>query len=289
MRFIHFHTMKMLYILLMFAMPMMLHAADNDTLVINKPKSVTVIKGDLVQEIVVKGREGDENYLFRDKIKLNDTNYTRETTSYRDKHKVSLGNKKNSRVDVTGHFAFGMVFPTKVSSGMDFPGGKSWEIYFSPLDFEFYLNKSKHDYISFGIGFDWRNYRMTDKTRFVKTGENQVGLGTYPEGADPKFSRVKVFSLSFPLLYQHEFHKDWGIGLGPVLNWNTYGSLKTKYKMDGGEHKFVEKHIGQRKITIDFMALLKNPIFDIYLKYCPADVLKDSDLKFRSLSFGFYL
>ena len=168
--------MKKLYILLMFAMPMMLHAADNDTLVINKPKSVTVIKGDLVQEIVVKGREGDENYLFRDKIKLNDTNYTRETTSYRDKHKVSLGNKKNSRVDVTGHFAFGMVFPTKVSSGMDFPGGKSWEIYFSPLDFEFYLNKSKHDYISFGIGFDWRNYRMTDKTRFVKTGENQVGL-----------------------------------------------------------------------------------------------------------------
>ena len=91
------------------------------------------------------------------------------------------------------------------------------------------------------------------------------------------------------MLYQHEFHKDWGIGLGPVLNWNTYGSLKTTYKMDGGEHKFVEKHIGQRKITIDFMALLKNPIFDIYLKYCPADVLKDSDLKFRSLSFGFYL
>ncbi|MBP5388552.1 MAG: hypothetical protein J6Y97_14390 [Prevotella sp.] len=282
--------MKKICILLMFAMPTLLHAADNDTVIINKPKSVTVITGDSIQEILVKGREGDEGFTYRDRIKLKGNDYSRETFSNRDlKPKLSLGNKKNSKVDVTGHFAFGMVLPTNVSSGMDFPGGKSWEIYFSPLDFEFYLNKSKRDYISFGIGFDWRNYRMTDKTRFVKIGDDQVGLGTYPEGADPKFSRVKVFSLSFPLLFQHEFGKDWGFGLGPVLNWNTYGSLKTKYKMDGGEHKFTDKHIGQRKITVDFMALFKNPLFDIYLKYCPTDVLKDSDLKFRSLSFGFYL
>ena len=192
-------------------------------------------------------------------------------------------------MEATAHLGLGFVAPTNVSAGMDFPFGKSWEIFFTPLVFELYMNKAKGDLVSLGVGFDWRNYRMTDDVRFVAPGDGTVSLGAYPEGAKPKFSRVKVFSLNFPLLYEHKFSRNWGLGIGPVFNWNTYGSVKTRYKKDGEKHKFMEKNIGQRKFTVDAMFILENPIVDLYLKYSPMDVLKDNDVNFQSLSIGFYL
>ena len=192
-------------------------------------------------------------------------------------------------MEATASLGIGLVSPTDVSSGMDFPFGKSWEIFFTPIVFELYMNKAKGDLISLGLGFDWRNYRMTNDFRFMKNDDGKVVLGSYPEGASPKFSRVKVFSLNFPLLYEHKFNRQWGLGIGPVFNWNTYGSIKTRFKKDGDKQKLVEKQIGQKKFTIDAMFILENPIVDLYLKYCPTDVLKDNDLKFQSMSIGIYL
>ena len=202
--------------------------------------------------------------------------------------KISIG-EDDDQLEATAHLGIGFVSPTNVSSGMEFPFGKSWEFFFTPIVFELYMNKAKGDLISLGLGFDWRNYRMTNDTRFIATGDGKVVLGAYPAGAEPQFSRVKVFSLSFPLLYEHKFNRQWGLGIGPVFNWNTYGSIKTRYKLDGEKHKYVEKHIGQRKFTVDAMFILENPIVDLYLKYSPMDVLNDNDLKFQSLSIGVYL
>ena len=192
-------------------------------------------------------------------------------------------------LEATAHLGLGLVSPTNVSSEMDFPFGSSWEIFFTPLVFELYMNKTKGDLISLGMGFDWRNYRMTNDVCFKINADGTVGLGNYHEGASPKFSRVKVFSLNFPLLYEHKFNRQWGLGIGPVFNLNTYGSIKTRYKKDGSDHKLVEKQIGYRKFTIDAMFILENPIVDLYLKYSPMSVLKDNDQKFQSMSIGIYL
>lgn len=202
--------------------------------------------------------------------------------------KISVG-EDDVEMEATACLGLGFVSPTNVSSGMDFPFGKSWEIFFTPIVFELYMNKAKGDLISLGVGFDWRNYRMTNDVRFMTNDDGTIVLDAYPEGASPKFSRVKVFSLNFPLLYEHKFNRQWGLGIGPVFNWNTYGSIKTRFKKDGHNHKLVDKNIGHRKFTIDAMFILENPIVDLYLKYSPMDVLKDNDLQFQSLSFGIYL
>lgn len=280
---------KSILFLLLSVVPALSFADDNDTLVIKKPQSVTVITGDSIQEILVKGKEGDDGFVYRDKIRLHDSNFTRETTNNSDGIIPKVAISKDGKSKCTAHLAIGWTAPTNVTSGVDFKTFRSWEIYFSPLSFEFYLNKQKRDFLTVGLGFDWRNYRMTGDTRFVKTPDEHVALGTYPEKASSKFSRIKVFSLCFPILYQHNFCKDWGFGIGPVINWNTYASLRTEYKMDGGEHSYVDKHIGQQKITVDFMLLFNNPVIDLYMKYSPMDVLKDSDVNFRSLSFGLYI
>ena len=80
-----------------------------------------------------------------------------------------------------------------------------------------------------------------------------------------------------------------GIGFGPMINFNTYASIKTRYKKDGGKFKEMEKDIHQRKVTFDWMGIVYTPGPDFYIKYSPNDVLKEGSVKFRSLTFGLYI
>ena len=261
---------------------------NNDTVVIKNAREVTIITGDSVQKITVRGREGQSGYVFKSAIEYNGDNFSRTRSVYQSP-KVSLRRDSTSMVEGTAHLAFGINIPMDAHENVDISPFRSWEIWFIPLQTDFFLSRSHKDFISVGLGFDWRNYRMKNDTRFMLVGEEVVGLGTFPQGASPKFSRVKTFSINVPLLYSHKFDKDWGIGLGGVINWNTYASIKTSFKQDGGSHKFVDKHIGQRKFTVDAMAVLYNPLFDIYVKYSPQDVLKEPSVNFHALTVGIYL
>ena len=58
--------MKSIFFALLLAFSMQANAADNDTIVVNKPNKVTVVVGDSVQKILIEGREGDENYVYRE-------------------------------------------------------------------------------------------------------------------------------------------------------------------------------------------------------------------------------
>ena len=55
---------------MMLAATLQAKAGDNDTLRINKPGNVTIITGDSLQKIIVRGREGDPDYVYRNTIQL---------------------------------------------------------------------------------------------------------------------------------------------------------------------------------------------------------------------------
>ena len=284
--------MKKLFIILALAGSLSASAATegNDTVVIKNAREVTIITNDSLQKITVRGREGESNYVYRNTIEFNGDGFARSRSVYHSP-KISLSgrNDSTSMAEGTAHLAFGVNIPMNAHDGVDISPFRSWEIWFIPLQTDFYLSRARKDFISVGLGFDWRNYRMKNDTRFMLVDEEVVGLGTYPQGAKPCFSRVKTFSVNVPLLFSHKFDKDWGIGLGGVFNWNSYASIKTEFKQDGGTHKFVDKKIGQRKFTVDAMAVLYNPLFDIYLKYSPQDVLKEPSVNFHALTVGIFL
>jgi hypothetical protein len=130
---------------------------------------------------------------------------------------------------------------------------------------------------------------MTGDTRFTKAPDGNVVIEKYPLQVSPDFSRIKVFSVTANLSYTYSFDEDFWIGFGPVVNFNTYASIKSEYELLGHEYEVVEKGIRQRPITIDWM--LNAEFFNVpfYVKYSDDDVLKAGGLKFRSLSFGLYL
>jgi hypothetical protein len=272
--------------------------SNTNTVVINKPKQVTIITGDSIQKVIVKGRENDDSYEYISTIQLVDSNYVSKEEINKDSWALkdiipsvsmtgSQEQKSGGEVILGGPLMIGFTAPTHTDSGTDFSTFRSWEFAIPFIEASFFFDKKHRNAVALQTFFNWRNYRMTGDTRFVKNERGNVELASYPEGAKPKFSRVKVFSLSGALLYSYS-NKHWGFSLGPVINFNTYASIKTRYSIDRGKYKDVDKHINQRKVTFDIMGVFETPGIDLYLKYSPNDVLKDG-VKFRSLTFGLCL
>jgi hypothetical protein len=274
-------------------------AQENDTVVIYNPKKVTIVTGDSLQRIIVSGKEGDDKFTYQNTIWLVDSNYVSTTHIGRDRWElipsVKVGKKKDDPEGrayenaISAHLGIGFTAPTKADARTDFSTFKSWEIFATIAQWDHYFERRHRNSVSLGFGIDWKNYRMTGDTRFVKAPDGNVVLEKYPLQVSPDFSRIKVFSLTANLGFTHSFDKDFWIGFGPVVNFNVYGSILTEYSMYGDDIKRKEKDIRQRPITIDWMLRLGIMGVPFYLKYSDNDVLKDGSVKFRSLSFGLYL
>ena len=274
--------------------------ADNDTLTINKPAKVRIITGDSIQKIKVYGREGDDKYTYESSIELVDSNYVSETNINKDnwtfdfvkRHSGNLGYPLEKK-SISSRIGIGLCSAIEADEGISVSTGSSWEIFWTIAAYEYYAY-GKKDGFSVGFGLDWRNYRMTGFNYFSKANEGTISVEKYPVGTEPDFSRIKVFSLQIPLMWQHRFNKRWSFALGPVINFNTYASIKNKYTDANGEkHKDVLKHIHQKPFTIDLMAELNilNE-FSVYCKYSPMNILNSdysNKCNFQSLSFGIYL
>lgn len=161
-------------------------------------------------------------------------------------------------------------------------------IFSSPLKFSYHVVPYTTS-VSLGFGMTWRNYRMTGRTRFIQEGDNLV-LGDYSEGAEIKFSRLKVFSLTVPLMINQSLGRKVVLSVGPVINFNTDGSLKTRYTLGGEKVKEKSNNIHQKSMTIDLMTKLRFKSIGMYAKYSPSDMLNtEFGPKFRSFSTGITL
>ena len=277
-------------------------AAQNDTLVINHPKKVTIVSSDSLQRVIVNGKQGDDDFVYQNTIRLVDANFESNTSISRDHWElipsVKLGKKKSDEDQsktprtynaLSAHLGVGFTCPTHVDNRIDFSTFKSWELFATVVQWDHFLDHRERNCLSLGFGIDWKNYRMTDDMLFTKAPDGNVTVERFPLEYEPKFSRIKVFSLTATLRYEHDFGSGFAIGFGPVVNFNTYASIKTRYNFLGDEIKRVEKNIRQRPVTIDWMLNMSLAGVPFYVKYSNDNVLKDGGVRFRSLSFVLYL
>lgn len=265
--------------------------AQGDTTVIDNPKRVTIITNDSLQSVYVEGMNGQPDFKCSYTMRLGDGNFTNEMALNDETWLFSIGGMKKKtaklpRYETAMTFAAGFCDVSGLPNRATISPFKSWELWWIIADWRYRPHRDRHVF-SYGIGLDWRNYRMTDEQRFVKR-DGQVVIENYPEGAAPKFSRIKVFSITIPIRYHYSDGKHLGFSVGPVINLNTYSSIKTHYRQDGKKHKDVDKNLKINPFTVDFMATINLPHSpDIYFKYCPFNLIKDGHgPKFKTLSFG---
>ena len=288
--------MKRFLFLTMMAAATTAFAADNDTLVIEKPQRVTIITGDSLQSIRVKGKEGDSHFDYQNTIQLLDSNYVSTETYNKSLWDlmpfVKKDSEKRGTMECSLIASFGIGFTTAVGTAdnVSIPVGPSWEFMWDIAHIQIRPWKERNHYFNTGFGLDWRNYRMTDLNRFVEQPDGQIVVSPYPQGSNPKFSRIKVLSLTVPFTYSYYPYKQGlfrGFEVGPVLNFNVYSSIKTRYSVNGEDQKDFTKGLHKNPVTLDFMVKMQMNHFFFYAKYSPCNVLDTAyGPKFKSVSFG---
>ncbi|MCM1449999.1 MAG: hypothetical protein NC082_06625 [Clostridiales bacterium] len=201
----------------------------------------------------------------------------------------AIGLKSNHHWDcVTGGFNIGLVNAVGQPADMGLQWSKSFEIgWVNAIALRYNYKKFS---ISLGLGFDWRNYKMTGSSHYmVKDISNGIALKPYEENNKPGFSRIKVFSLGFPLLCSQKIPGTTiSVTAGAILNLNTHVSLLSKYLNKEGNEVEEYADIKHRRVSYDLygaIKLYKN--IGLYIRYSPQSVLKStSPFQFKPMSVG---
>lgn len=270
------------------------NTVQDTIIVVNQAKKVTIEKKHNSMAVKVEGSAENPDYFYSQRMEVDSTAAVIIEEKNADwDFNIPFINKNSKTKKYRGNlcvggFGFGVVNAIETSEGMDMDMGASYEFSLDHL-LRFNYNVLPATSVSMGFGMTWRNYRMTGRTRFIKEGDKLV-LGAYPEGSDIKFSRLKVFSLTVPFMINQSLGRKVVFSVGPVVNFNTHASLKTRYTLNGEKVKEKNNNIHQNRMTVDLMAKLRFNSLGVYAKYSPSDMLNtDFGPKFRSFSTGITL
>ena len=272
--------------------------ADTDTKEFRNPLSITLMKNDGESTVNIRGAA--YTYEIKSTGSLHNTKTISKESDSNWDFNIPFGNAKRKKQHTNAHFSFdilddlefglGLVSADKQAPGMDVEFGNSgWEFILNNL-FKWEYRPVRTTSLSLGFGVDWRNYRMTGDRRFLKQ-DNNIIIAPYPEGADVNFSRIKVFSMTLELLLRQKITKRVSVAAGPVVNFNTHASIKTRYAVGKGKEKegFKEttSNIHQKPVTFDLKGVLSIDPLSFYFKYSPVNTLETAfGPAFRSMSAG---
>lgn len=246
------------------------------------PRSVIIVEGADGTSVEVIDNSGSVNKV---NCRGEGDNYIRSSSRF---NRVGTDCCGNWDI-VSNGLCFGFVATPGSPSALSPDMGKSMEIgWLNIIAMERQLYRGWA--MSLGIGIDWRNYRSTKGLVYESTG------GHTEPGANDKpwyrFSRIKIFSLQFPLLWTKNFKKRSGmtpaIGFGTIFNLNTHGSVKTSWRDENGKKRnAVSNDIGQRIFTIDIYGQIRLGDVGVYVRYSPYKILTgQTPFDYRPLSVG---
>jgi len=270
----------------------------SDTLVVaEKARNITVTKTDEGLKIAISGygKGHDTDYVYKSSSSIkNDSTESGIWDLRLLKAPSSDGKwsfKCGERIYVGSHI--------DIEGPMDMAFWRSLEIGF--LDFlgVEYSPWRKGPRFSISAGFGYKHFsthKDTDKTLFRDIDGN-LTLQPSPENTTDQISSIGVFHLDIPVMITQPFTKHWAVSIGASVNFNTYVTGSTKYKVLGENefglspgHKVEEsyKHLRQRPVTFDFMASVGYlDGIALYARYSPMSVFKDgAGPKFKTLSLG---
>lgn len=270
-------------------------------LMVKNANSVVITENPSGINLTVRGTDKDPDFVTTftseysaDAVVTTHQRFTRPTF-------VNLpGNDKcdnREPLDVLSGMHAGFVGTLGAPTGVDVEMGKSYEIGIDNIVSYSITPRRFNSIVRVGIGVNWRNWRMTGNTRFVADEAGVVSMDVYPEGCESRYSRVKIFSLSFPVMLT-QFTNVKTIGpsklafkFGAILNWNSHASVESSWRTaDGTTVKEGTEHIGQRKFSVDVIAAVRfAPSLGLYLKYSPMKVFKTGyGPEFSAISTGLY-
>ena len=194
---------------------------------------------------------------------------------------VNIRTSNQPTINSNANIAMGQPAP------MDITTGKSWEISWMYI-LGLRISRGGNSF-KIGLGLNWRNYKLTGPYQFVKT-DGAISLGGYPEGASSTWSRLKVTTLSVPMIYSRRIWKGLNVQGGAIVNFTTHSSVRSKFCYEDREIQTSENGVYPRPVTVDFYGAVTVCGFGWYVRYSPMKVLRTSHgPQFSTLSTGVVL
>ena len=265
---------------------------NGDETIFVSPQKVTVSKGSTTTIRITGMNDGAEySYSISPSECDGDTRSVYKETDANWDFTIPFVNSKKTeqargRFIIDPTFGFGLLSATEQGAGVDLPfGNASFEYALDNIvGLEYRTTRNSHIGLTFGL--NWRNFRMIGSNRFMKDGDNILITG-YPDGADIDYSRIRTFDLTLSFMYGYKFNKYISMRIGPVVNFNTGGNIKTRYSLNGESFKEKQKEINIAPVTVDLKAELNFRFVGLYFKYSPCNVLNtDFGPEFKSMSAG---
>ena len=276
--------MKKTILMITAVMMSMTAMAQNDTLTIIRPDSVSIVRNNENVSINVFGNGESRDYRYSMNFGVNSDQpmVTKETkASMLDEFDLGIplfgNNNEKDYGYVEGYLSPGILWGcTGITggSGVDINPFASINIWLPGIA-TFDYHATKHFTLGLSWGMEWRNYRMIDDKRFTLSNDKVVGMGNYPDDCTPDFSRIKIISHTFSLTGRLHFAKDAYLRLGPVFSFNEGLSVKTKYKNASGK-KVKEKVDGPKAnlFRLEWLADVQYNCFGFFVRYSPNSVLR---------------
>ena len=132
---------------------------ENDSIVIKHPRKVTIVTIDSSQKIIVQGKEGDDDYEYRNTLQLVDDNQVSNIEINKDRWSLKslipsysvTGDTDESgpvQVEIGGAPLIGFTAPTHCDPGTNFSTFRSWEFALPFINSTvFFENKKYHSNI----------------------------------------------------------------------------------------------------------------------------------------------
>ena len=282
---------KMMALLLMGAWGTTAMASEGqDTLVMEHVNMVKIETRDTVQRIVISGYKDDPTFHYVQRISIPDTSAVRRKVI--NVHNFNLARKENvGNVGKWGsrlRLNVGLNAMVGVDDGYDFKVWPSYDLGLA-VTREWRPWGTRNEF-SFGLGVDWRYYRMGNNDLHWSKVNNEMVLTPYADGQTEKRSSLHVFSVQLPLLYTHYFDqkREWSVTVGGIVNWNAMGEAFRCYEEGGEKFDVTQDNIGVRPFTIDGIVAVDVPgLPALYCKYSPNTLFKSGrGPKMHQLSFG---
>lgn len=147
--------------------------------------------------------------------------------------------------------------------------------------------------LSYGMGIELRNYRMTGERFFVEDSETKkISVMDWGDGVSSHSSKLHSLYTTYNIKYIQNLGKGFRLAVGPELivarSVNRRRTLTNKAVIGGEEYKEKVKDVRFNKVGFNVvaMATYKNHI-GIYTKYSPSSVLDPSfGPEFNTLTVG---
>ncbi|MDE6824086.1 MAG: hypothetical protein K2J27_05075 [Duncaniella sp.] len=199
-------------------------------------------------------------------------------------------NKKTKWDVISDGLAFGWVSTVNDKTDMDLSAWRSTEFTWNNLIAVRMTHRSIS--LSLGFGLHWQQLASKSGYYFHKSDDATIVRLPYAEDVTKGESHLKFFSMQMPLLFGVNFghNRYCGFRFGPVVNFNTGAHITTKYVIGDCKYKVSTESIGQRKVTVDGMAIINYRSIGLYARYSPMKRFNDrTDLDFATLSAGIML